>query len=172
MCIKKTLLCRLSFLMCILFASRSLAGWAQTITGNIGGVVTDATGSVVPNAKVTATNVTNGFVFDTNTNETGSYNLRFLPIGKYKVAITAAGFGKQEFGPFSLEIGQEARVDAALKVGSSTEQVEVKADFVPLLNTENNVVATTLSSNAIDSVPLNGRNFSSLTIFLPGAVTT
>jgi hypothetical protein len=121
---------------------------------------------------VTATNVTNGFVFDTNTNETGSYNLRFLPIGKYKVAITAAGFGKQEFGPFSLEIGQEARVDAALKVGSSTEQVEVKADFVPLLNTENNVVATTLSSNAIDSVPLNGRNFSSLTIFLPGAVTT
>lgn len=169
---KKTLFCRLSLLLLLLLAFGQTAGWAQSITGNIGGTVTDSSGSVIPNADVTATNVTNGFVFNTTTNQTGSYNLRFLPIGKYKVTVTANGFGKQEFGPFGLEIGQEARVDAALKVGSSTEQVEVNADFVPLLNTDNNIIGTTLTANAIESVPLNGRNFSSLTLFLPGSVNT
>lgn len=170
--IKKTPFSRLCPLLLMLLAFSCTAGWTQTITGNISGTVTDSSGSAVPNAAVTATNVTNGFKFDTTTNETGNYNLRFLPIGSYKVSISANGFGKQEYGPFALEIGQSAKVDAALKVSTETTTVEVKSDFVPLLNTTDNTIATTLTANAIDNVPLNGRNFSSLTIFLPGSVTT
>lgn len=149
-----------------------LTAWAQTITGNISGTVTDSSGAAINNANVTATNVANGFVFKSTTNDTGSYKLRFLPIGQYKVQVEATGFGKQEFGPFALEIGQDAKVDATLKVGTDTTNVQVNADFAPILNTEDHTIGTTLSANTIDSMPLNGRNFSSLTMFLPGSIST
>jgi len=150
----------------------NVAAQAQTITGNISGTITDATGAAVSNAEVTATNVANGFVFNSTTNESGAYKLRFLPVGQYKVLIAATGFGKQEFGPFALEIGQDAKVDASLKVGSETTNVQVNADFAPILNTEDNTIATTLSSSTINNIPLNGRNFSALTVFLPGSIST
>lgn len=149
-----------------------LAAWAQTITGTISGTVTDSSGAAINNADVTATNVANGFVFKSVTNDTGSYKLRFLPIGQYKVLVAATGFGQQEFGPFALEIGQDAKVDAALKVGTDTTSVQVNADFAPILNTEDNTIASTLSSTTINNIPLNGRNFSALTVFLPGSIST
>jgi hypothetical protein len=145
---------------------------AQTITGNISGSITDSSGAVIPNAQVVATNVANGFVFKTTSNETGEYRLRFLPVGQYKVEVSASGFQKQVFGPFALEIGQNAKVDGVLNVGSATTNVEVMSSYAPILNTEDNTIATTLSNNTIDSMPLNGRNFSSLTIFLPGSIMT
>jgi hypothetical protein len=149
-----------------------LTAWAQTITGNISGTVTDPSGAAINNANVTATNVANGFVFNSTTNDTGSYKLRFLPIGQYKVQVSATGFGQQEFGPFALEIGQDAKVNATLKVGTDTTSVQVNADFAPILNTEDNTIASTLSSTTINNIPLNGRNFSALTVFLPGSIST
>lgn len=161
-----TLLCAVFLMLC------SLTGIAQTVTGNIGGTVTDATGAVVPNATIKATQVATGMETTATSNSAGLYNLRFLSIGSYKVEISALGFSKEVFGPFSLEIGQDAKVDAHLKVGSITANIEVTADFVPLLNTENSTIATTLDANTIENVALNGRNFSSLTMYLPGAVST
>jgi len=161
-----TLLCAVFLMLC------SLTGTAQTVTGNIGGTVTDATGAVVPNATVKATQAATGAESVATTNDAGAYNLRFLPIGNYKVEISAAGFGTEAFGPFALEIGQDAKVDAKLKVGSATANIEVTANFVPMQNTENNTIATILDSNVIENVALNGRNFSTLTLFLPGAVST
>ncbi len=148
------------------------AASAQTITANISGTVNDSTGAVIPNANIVATNIANGFVFKATSNVTGGYELRFLPIGKYKVDISATGFGKQSFGPFALEIGQNAKLNATLKVGSASTSIEVNSDYAPILNTQDNTIATTLSTNAIDTMPLNGRNFSSLTVYLPGAITT
>lgn len=161
-----TLLCAVFLMLC------PHTALAQTITGNIGGTVTDASGAVLANATIKATEVKTGVVSTTTSNGSGIYNLRFLPIGEYKVEIGAPGFSGEVFGPFSLEIDQDAKLDAKLKVGSASTSVEVTADFVPLLNTENNTIATTLDANTIESVALNGRNFSSLTVFLPGAVTT
>ncbi len=149
-----------------------LAASAQTITGNIAGTVTDASGAVVPNAKITAKNVANGFVFSTATDKTGGYNLRFLPIGEYTVTVEAKGFASQMFGPFSLEIDQTAKVNTKLKVSSTATTVTVGTNYVPLLNTTNSTIATTIDNNTIQNIPLNGRNFSSLTIFLPGSVET
>ncbi len=145
---------------------------AQTITGNIAGTITDSSGAVVPNAKITAKNVANGFVFNTSTDKTGTYNLRFLPIGEYTVTVGAKGFANQVYGPFSLEIDQTATVNTTLKVGSAATTVTVGTNYVPLLNTEDSTIATTIDNNTIQNIPLNGRNFSSLTIFLPGSVET
>ncbi len=146
--------------------------WAQTITANIGGTVTDSTGAILPGATVTAINVDTGVKVSTTTNSTGAYSLRFLQIGSYKVSVTAKGFETSIYGPYTLEIDQIAQVDAKLKVGASTESVIVQADVAPILNTDNSQIDTTLDENTIKNIPLNGQNFSQLMLYLPGAVTT
>jgi len=148
------------------------AGAAQTITGSVTGTVTDPTGAVVPGAKVTATNVDTGVSVTDTTNESGIYNIRFLQIGKYTVLAEAGGFTKQSFGPFSLEINQIAKADFKLAVGGDTTKVEVSEGLAPLLDTEDSSIATTLTANTIQNIPLSGRNWSALTLFTPGSIST
>jgi hypothetical protein len=145
---------------------------AQTITGSVNGTVTDPTGAVIPNAKVTATNVDTGIETPTTTNTDGIYNIRFLQIGNYKVKIDAPGFAVAEFGPFVLETDQNAKLDAKLGLSGQVQNVSVAAELIPLMNTENPTLATTLDTRAIENAPLVGRNIIALTMFLPGAVST
>ena len=144
----------------------------QTITGNIGGTVTDASGAVVSNATVKATSVSSGVVATTTTNAAGIYTLRFLQIGEYTVTAEAQGFSKSSLGPITLEIDQSAKIDIKLSVGGSNETVTVSAGDAPILNTENATLGTTLTSNTIENIALNGRNFAELALFMPGAVAT
>lgn len=150
----------------------SLTSKAQTITGSVNGTVTDPTGAIVTNAKVTATNIDTGVVTVTTTNADGIYNISFLQIGNYKVSIEASGFAVSTFGPFVLETGQNAKIDAKLGMSSQQQKVSVEAEVAPLLNTENPTLATTLDTRAIDNVPLVSRNIIALTMFLPGAIST
>jgi len=144
---------------------------AQTVTGSITGQVTDPSGAVVPGANVTAENVATSVKTSAQTNAAGVYTLRFLPIGTYKVSIDANGFTTQNIGPFNLEIDQTAKVDAKLKIGASST-VEVRETFHPILDTTDATLGNTLSTNEIQNIPLNGRNFSSLTLYQPGAIDT
>jgi len=165
---------RLPKLCCaVLFAFMvSLAVSAQTITGSITGVVTDSTGAVVPGATVAATNVDTGVTVTGPSNSSGIYNIRFLQIGKYTLVTKAPGFTAQSYGPFSLEIDQVAKVDVSLKVGADNTTVQVTVGTQPILNTENATLGETFTENTLDSLPLNGRDFSELTVFTPGAVST
>ena len=81
---------------------------------------------MVPNAKVTATNVATGVTTSAPTNNDGIYNLRFLQIGTYKVAIQATGFSVSSFGPFVLETNQNAKVDAKLTLEGQAQNVSVE----------------------------------------------
>src|ERR1700757_470883 len=143
----------------------------QTVTGSITGVVTDPSGAVVAGAKVISENVATGVKTSAQTNSDGVYTLRFLPIGTYTVTIEAKGFALQKMEAFSLEIGQTAKVDAKLKISESTT-VSVTEEVHPILDTSDATLGNTLSTNEIQNIPLNGRNFSSLTLFEPGAVDT
>lgn len=143
---------------------------AQTITASISGTVTDPTGAVVPNVKVTATNVGTNLAYNATSNESGVFNLLFLPVGQYTVASETSGFKKTVVGPFPLEVNQIARVDLKLEVGETTQSVEIK-DFAPILQTDSTETGEVLSSNKLTSLPLNGRNFVSLTLLMPGAVS-
>jgi hypothetical protein len=145
---------------------------AQTITGSVNGTVTDPTGAVVSNAKVTATNVDTGIETPSTTNGDGIYNIRFLQIGNYKVTVEAPGFAPANFGPFVLETGQNAKVDAKLELLGHVQNVSVASELIPLMNTENPTLATTLDTRAIENVPLVSRNLIALTMFLPGAIST
>ena len=144
---------------------------AQTTTAGVNGTVTDATGAALPNATVTATNVATNVAASTPTTKEGVYVLRNLQIGQYKLTIEAAGFATQTLGPFTLESGQEAKLDSKLGVEGSTSNVQVSGEVAPLLNTENPTLGTTLDATAIAAIPLVGRNFTELTLFVPGAVT-
>jgi hypothetical protein len=144
---------------------------AQTVTGTITGQVTDPSGAVVVGAKVTATNVATSVKTAAQTNGSGVYTLRFLPIGTYTVEVNAGGFTLQNLGPFPLEIDQTAKINAQLTIGTSSTVV-VQESFHPILDNSDATLGNTLSTNEIQNIPLNGRNFSSLTLFQPGAIDT
>ncbi len=101
----------------------------------------------------------------------GVYTIRFLPVGTYTVTVDAAGFTKQTVAPFALEIDQTVKINITLQIGASTTMV-VQSDEHPILDTTDATLGNTLSTNEIANIPLNGRNFSSLTLFQPGAVDT
>lgn len=144
---------------------------SQTVTGSITGQVTDPSGALVSGANVIAENVATGVKTTATTNAAGVYTIRFLPTGTYKLTVESKGFSSANVPPFSLEIDQTAKVDVALKIGSS-ETIVVQEEAHPILDTEDSTLGTTLSTNEIENIPLNGRNFSSLTLFQPGAVAT
>ena len=156
----------------LLFALLSCSfGSAQTVTGSITGQVTDPSGALVVGAKVTAENVATSVKTSAATNAAGVYTIRFLPIGTYVIHVEATGFSNLNTAPFHLEIDQTVKMDAALAVGASTT-VEVKETFHPILDTTDATLGNTLSTNEIQNIPLNGRNFSSLTLYQPGAIDT
>ncbi len=158
-------------LAAIVMAVCGVSAPAQTITGSISGTVSDPSGAVIKGAKVTATNVDTGVSVTDTTNASGIYSIRFLQIGKYKVLTEAKGFTKTSFGPFQLEIDQTAKVDLKLAVGGDTTKVDVAAVATPLLDTEDSTIANVLSANTIENIPMNGRNWTSLTLFAAGATS-
>src|SRR5215469_8163453 len=144
---------------------------AQTVTASITGSVTDPSDAVVVGAKVIAENVATGVVTTAPTKPGGVYTIRFLPIGNYTVTVDATGFATQKVAAFALEIDQTAKIDFSLKVSTSTT-MEVTEIFHPILDTTDSTRGNTLSTNEIANIPLNGRNFSSLTLYQPGAIDT
>jgi hypothetical protein len=143
----------------------------QTVTGSITGEVTDPSGAVVPGAHVVAHNMDTGLETATETNSAGSYRIDFLPIGQYQVSVQANGFTTQNLPPFTLEVLQTATFNVKLAVGSSSTTVNVSA-AAPILNTSSATLGSTFTANTIQNFPLNGLDFSALTLYVPGAVDT
>lgn len=156
----------------VLAASLSLTQVAaQTVTGSITGQVTDPSGALVSGAMVTAENTATSVKTSAKTNAAGVYTLRFLPIGSYELTVESKGFATAKIASFSLEIDETAKIDVALKI-SSVEVLVVEEQAHPILDTTDSTLGTTLSANEIQNIPLNGRNFSSLTLYQPGAIDT
>jgi Carboxypeptidase regulatory-like domain/TonB-dependent Receptor Plug Domain len=156
-----------SFFALLLACSVALG---QTITSSITGTISDPSGAAVGGATVTAINVDTGIQTPTTTNSTGVYVLRFLQPGHYKLSITSTGFNSTSAGPFTLEVGQEARFDVKLNLGSVTENVVVTA-AAPILNAENPTTGDTITAAQATELPLQARNFSSLTTLVAGAIS-
>ena len=143
---------------------------AQTHFASLTGTVASSDGVSVPNVKVVATNQDTQVAYTATSNDQGIYTITALPLGTYVVRAQAQTFRPFETNPIRLESGQEARVDISLTLGT-TEQVEVTA-VSPILQTQNAVVGEVISQTTIERMPLNGRNFSQLSLLLPGVMTT
>src|SRR5579863_8537028 len=104
---------------------------AQTFRGTILGTVTDQSGAVISGASVKARNVNTGQERTTQTSADGSYSVTELPIGTYIVTISQSGFQTSVTNNVSVDVAIERRVDASLKPGQVTEQVEVSGESLP-----------------------------------------
>lgn len=138
---------------------------AQT-SGEITGEVKDPSGAVMPNASVTATNTATNIARSTVTNTSGVYSFPNLVPGTYDVKVVAPGFDSVVKTGVELQVQQTARIDFDLRVGQSTQTVEVSG-LAALLTTETATVGTVIEEKRITDLPLNGRNFFSLVALSP-----
>jgi len=112
---------------CLLVASLvflCFSAWAQD-TATIVGTVTDSSGGVIPNAKVTVSNPEKGFTRELATNTAGEYAAPKMPVGEYVVSTEVTGFQKLVRSGITLAVGQTLRVDMQLQVGQRTQEVTV-----------------------------------------------
>lgn len=140
---------------------------AQTTNATITGIVTDATGGVIANANVTATNVASGVSRTVTTNEAGLYTLASMLPGTYELKVSNQGFKTKVQTNLVLETGAVVKVDMQLEVGSVTESVEVTA-AAPMLQTQETSVAGVVTQQQLERIPVNGRNYTRLLVLMPG----
>jgi len=144
---------------------------AQSFYGSIVGVVTDTTGAVVPDAKVTATNLGTNEASAVNSDTTGRFTFVNLVPATYSVDITKAGFKRFVRDSLTVEVGSAVRVDAALQVGVVSETVEVQTTGA-LLKSDTSTLSTEITREQVEGLPLNGRNVLNLIALTPGVVPT
>ena len=147
----------------------SLSAFAQIQNGQFTGTVTDPSGAAIANAKVTVTNVGTNLSVDTTTNQTGGYVAKELPVGTYRITAEAQGFKTSTNNDITLNAGTIERVDFKMQLGQTREVVEVTGE-VRAVNTEDSKLASTVNSDQVANLPLNGRNIYDLMQLAPGAV--
>lgn len=135
------------------------AGFAQVDQGTISGYVTDSSGAVVPKATVEIVNVDTGLKLQTTTDAQGVYISPPLKVGHYDITASAVGFASSTVRGTEVQVNQKQAVNIALRVGTSTQTVQVSAENIPLLETQDASVAQEVSSKTVNDTPLNGRNY-------------
>jgi hypothetical protein len=130
---------------------------AQISTGTIIGVVQNNKGGVVPNAAVTLTHIATGVVHQTRTDDQGTFNAQFMPLGTYAVTVTATGFQTKTLTGITLQVDQTANLSITLEVGSVSQTVEVTGT-APLVDTTTASIGQVIDNNEILNMPLDGRN--------------
>jgi hypothetical protein len=154
-----------AFVAVLLVCSLSLFGQAGT-GGTIVGTVTDPSGAAVPNATVTIANTDTNIVTKLNSNASGEFVALDVPIGHYNVRGEAQGFKVAEQKNIVLTVGQRARVDLTLEVGSTQETVTVEAVAV---QSESSEVSDVITGQQVTQLATNGRSIYSLATLTPGA---
>ncbi len=142
--------------------------WAQVTTADLTGTVGDSSGAIVPNAKITLTNLDTKQTRATTSSGSGDYTLTLLPPGRYMIQITAPGFKTFQVPSIALLAGDRARVNGTMQIGTTSETVTVEGT-APALQTDNSTMITGLEERSVQDLPLNGRNFINLAQVQAGA---
>ena len=153
----------------IALALASLAP-AQVTTGTIVGTVTDPSGAAVADAVVSIKNIAKGTVLAYRTDQNGYYRAPFLIPGPYEVRVEKPGFRAAVQSGIGLQVDQQAKVDVALTVGQVNETLTVTAE-APLVESQNATLGQVVNQQAVEELPLNGRNFAQLVWLAPGVTT-
>jgi hypothetical protein len=140
---------------------------AQTTgTATLVGTVTDNTGSVVPGAAVNVVNTETQFVYNTVTNEEGSYYVPNLNPGTYRLTIQGQGFKRYIQEGIILRTSEQPRINVALELGSVTESINVQAT-APLLETETTSTGQVLEGETIVKIPVLQKYAFRILLYLP-----
>src|SRR5207253_5280925 len=141
---------------------------AQEITGDIRGVVKDASGALVSGAKIDVINTDRNTTIRTlTTGPDGSYVAPFLPVGHYQIVVEASGFKKFLGNGIALNVSDHRIVDVQLQVGGSNETVTVEESPVAV-DLETSEAAGLVNGTQVRELALASRNFSQLLVLQPG----
>ena len=162
------LLKRITFFMLLVgvLAASYLPAQTTISTGSVQGTVTDQSGAMVSGAKVSITNKSTGRVINVSTTSAGTYASGALTPGTYIVRVEAQGFKTAELG-VTVQVGVTASGNVKLQVGQASQVIEVQGSEIQV-NTEQATVEGVLTSEQIENLPINGRNFLDLAQLEPG----
>lgn len=151
----------------VLVLAVTAALYGQATTGQFSGTVTDASGALIPNAKVTVTNTGTGASRAVTTDQTGTYLAPLLPPGAYNISAEAPGFKKEVQSNVELQVNQAATLNFTLQPGQVSETIEVTG-AAPQLEAQSSSLGTVVNTQLTEELPLNGRNFVQLATLAPG----
>jgi len=147
---------------CLLFfLAQSRPAFSQIDEGSIAGNVTDSSGAIVPNARVTLLNTDQGLTLETQTNSNGEYIFSPVRIGHYTLTVNAPGFATTTQQNLQVTVQAHLLVNIQVRPGATSETVQVTA-APPQLQTQEASVGQTVGEHTVNSLPLNGRNFTFL----------
>jgi Carboxypeptidase regulatory-like domain len=159
---------RFSLTSVLIFAFCAVA-WAQgTVTGAVGGSVTDPKGAVIPGATVTVKNNETGKEETATSDGEGRFKVANLQPGSYTVTVNGGGFAPFTADKVTVEVGRETSLDVPLGVAGSTNTVQVTAE-APVINTTQQDFSSNINQTTINESPINGRRWSNFAILTPGA---
>ena len=153
-------------MLCAILVGMSCYTFGQEAT--IVGTVTDPSGSVIANVSITVTHTDTGQTRSIKTNESGQYVVPDLNIGHYSVKAETAGFKSEEQKGIVLNVGDRARVDFAMKVGSTQESITVEAEAVKV-QSDSGELSNVITGQQLSQLATNGRSMYSLISLTPGA---
>src|SRR5579859_177407 len=145
-------------------------GQAASASGRLEGQVLDPSGAGVPGATVVITNKTTEVATTLTTGESGGFVALYLPPGIYEVSIEKAGFDKQVLQDLAVAVGTTTMLKPRLTVGKMEMSVTVSASAVAV-DPRQSSLGTVVDNQSIQSLPLNGRNFTDFALLTPGATT-
>jgi hypothetical protein len=153
-------------LVFLYFALLAGVAAAQAVSGNISGIVRDASGAVVPNANIEITDLDRGAVYHLQSNTDGNYAQTHLLAGHYQVKVESTGFGSFTANA-TVEVDATTRLDATLNLANTQTTVSV-TDATPLLTTDRAEIGTTLTGRQVEQLPVLDRNLTNLILVVPG----
>jgi hypothetical protein len=142
----------------MVFSAFSAEG--QVAGGTIQGVVTDTSGKVVTEAKVSIKNLATGVITAVEANDQGLYTAPNLVSGSYEVSCSAGGFAKT-VASVTLNVGAQQRVDFTLKPGVVTQEVVVH-EVIPSIDLASSTISSVVNQTTVRELPLNGRDWTQL----------
>ncbi|MGA8186619.1 MAG: carboxypeptidase regulatory-like domain-containing protein, partial [Candidatus Sulfotelmatobacter sp.] len=143
------------------------ASSAQDATGRIFGTVYDQQGAVIPEVRITVTNMATQEARVATTDKEGSFQMLALPIGNYKVTAEHTGFRTVASAEQKLLINQALRIDFKMEVGAANQTVDVGAEAAPV-ETVNPTLGQSITGRTLTNMPLNGRDLLDLALLQPG----
>src|SRR5580692_2965098 len=141
---------------------------AQTDRATLEGTVTDSSGGTISGANVSVTAVDTGISQERKTNSSGYYRFPGLPVGQFTVTVSNTSFKTKVIEQVMLQVGETHTLDVSLVVGDVGEKVEIKAE-TGLAERTSAAAATVISTTQIANLPVNGRDWSALTLLAPFA---
>src|SRR5579871_358294 len=154
----------LAFVLC----GSSRPALAQVVTADVVGTVSDPTGGLLPNVRITVVNVETELKRTTETGSDGHFEVTLLPVGRYRVTAELAGFKVTTIREIALAQGDRQKLDLRMELGQRQEMVEIQAQ-TPALQSETSSLGTLFDQHSVEDLPLNGRNFMQLAQLSAGA---